>query len=295
MSRRDHFIYWLQALGARAGMALFRALPLDAASWLGGCLARKLGPLAGAHKTAVKNLAFAFPEKDAAARAKLLTGMWDNIGRTLGEYPHLGELLNDSARVEIIDPDNIVAKLRDDGKGALLIGMHFGNWELSTIPGHRSGLKQHHFYRAPNNPYVDKLLCKLRDALQQESYMPKGAKGARQAAMLLKSQAHIGMLVDQKQDEGVAVPFFGRDAMATTAPAALARRMDVPIVGARVIRLQGCHFKVIVTELTIAKTADREADVIETTKQISALFEQWIRETPEQWFWVHRRWPRGTG
>jgi KDO2-lipid IV(A) lauroyltransferase len=295
MSRRDRFIYWLQALAARVGMALFRVLPIDAASWLGGFLARKLGPLAGAHKTAVKNLAFAFPDKTDADRQKILSGMWDNIGRTVAEYPHLGALIDDPARIEVVDPEQIVAKLRDDGKGALLIGMHFGNWELSTVPGHRAGLKQHHFYRAPNNPYVDQMLCKLRDALRQEGYMPKGTKGARQAAMLLKSEAHIGMLVDQKQDEGVAVPFFGRDAMATTAPAALARRMEVPIAGARVIRLKGCHFKVIVTELTIAKTADREADVIETTKQISALFEQWIRENPEQWFWVHRRWPRGMG
>jgi KDO2-lipid IV(A) lauroyltransferase len=294
MTRGDRLTYWLQAVAARAGMLLFGALPLDAASWLGGFLARKIGPLSGAHKTAVQNLAAAFPEKTAAERRRIVTAMWDNIGRTTAEYPHLGRLMDDTARVEVVDPGRAAEKLRDDGRGGLLIGMHFGNWELSTAAGHRAGLKQHHFYRAPNNPYVDALLAELRRPMRQEGYLAKGAKGARQAAMLLKSEAHIGMLVDQKQDEGIPVTFFGRTAMTTTAPAALARRMDVPIVADRVIRLGGAKFRIIVEGLAVARTDDREADVIVTTKQISALFESWIRENPEQWFWVHRRWPKAS-
>jgi len=292
MSRVEDFRFRMEALGARAAIALFRALPIDAASWLGGALARALGPLSGAHKTAANNLEFAFPEKTAAERAEILRDMWDNIGRTVGEYPHLGALMDDPARVQVEDPEHLVEELRDDGKGALLIGMHSGNWELSTVPGYRGGLKQHNFYRAPNNPYVDELLRELRKPMRQESFMPKGAAGARQAAMLLKNEAHIGMLVDQKQDEGIPTPFFGRNAMTTTAPAALARRLNVPVAGARIVRLQGARFQVKVKKLTIAKTKDREADVITTTKQITALFEQWIREHPAQWFWVHRRWPR---
>jgi KDO2-lipid IV(A) lauroyltransferase len=292
MPRRRDLIYRLEALGAQAGMALFRVLPLDAASWLGGFLARKIGPLTRAHKTAVQNLAHAFPEKSEAERQEIVMGVWDNIGRTVGEYPHLGRLMNDTTRVRVEDPTGLAIKLRDDGRGALFVGAHYGNWELTTIPGHRAGIKQHHFYRAPNNPYVDAMLMKLRAPMQQEGYLPKGAKGARQSAMLLKDDAHIGMLVDQKQDEGIPVTFFGRDAKTTTAAAALARRMDVPIAGARVIRQKGVNFIIKVEELTVAKTTDREADVIATTKQISAMLERWIREHPAQWFWVHRRWPR---
>jgi KDO2-lipid IV(A) lauroyltransferase len=200
--------------------------------------------------------------------------------------------MDDEIRVHVEDPTNLAVKLRDDGRGALLVGMHFGNWELGTVPGHRAGLKQHHFYRAPNNPYIDEMLAKLRGPTRQAGYLPKGAKGARQSAMLLKEESHIGMLVDQKQDEGIPVRFFGRDAMTTTAPAALARRMNVPIASARVIRQKGANFLVRVQELNVAKTDDREADVIATTSQISAMLEGWIRENPAQWFWVHRRWPR---
>jgi KDO2-lipid IV(A) lauroyltransferase len=285
--------YRLQAAGAYALMGVFGVLPLDAASWLGGLLGRRLGPFFGAHRVAVRNLERAMPEKSAAERAAILTGMWDNLGRTVAEYPHLGALLDDVLRVEVFDPANLCARLRDDGLGALLLGMHYGNWELLTVPGYRAGLAQRHFYRAPNNPYVDRLLVKLRGVLRQEGFIPKGAPGARVAVALLRKGEHIGMLVDQKLDEGIAVPFFGRDAMTTTAPAALARRMDVPIVAARVVRQgRSARFKVFVYAFEVAKTENREAVVVVTTGQINRWFEGWVREYPEQWFWVHRRWPK---
>ncbi|HQT40339.1 MAG TPA: lauroyl acyltransferase [Acidocella sp.] len=284
--------YRLQGMAARLLMLFFRILPLDAASWTGGWLARTLGPLSSAHKTATKNLALAMPELSASARAKIISGMWDNIGRTTAEYPHLSKLIDDPQRVEVIDPGNLAVQIRDDGIGALMIGMHYGNWELATVPGHRTGFTQYHFYRAPNNPYVDALLNELRKPLQQEGFLPKGSDGARQAVVLLKKHAHIGMLVDQKQDEGIPALFFGREAMTTTAPAALARRLDVPVVAARVVRQHGAYFKIFVHEFQIAKTEDRLADVIVSTKQFNTLLEGWVREHPEQWFWVHKRWPR---
>ncbi len=288
----QNFNYRLQAIAVRAAMALFRALPLDAASWLGGFIARGIGPLTSAHKTAEQNLRWAMPELDEAARRTTIAAMWDNIGRTVGEYPHLGQLMTDTQRVEIIDPGGLATKLREDGIGALLVGMHYGNWELSTVPGFRAGMTQRHFYRAPNNPYVNEILIRLRQAMQQEGYLPKGAEGARQAVALLRKGTHLGMLVDQKQDEGIAAPFFGRDAMTTTAPAALARRMSVPIAAAQVVRLGGAKFRIFVHEFDVAKTDDREADVIVTTKQINMRLESWVRDHPEQWFWVHRRWPK---
>jgi KDO2-lipid IV(A) lauroyltransferase len=284
--------YRIQHNAARALMGFFGLLPLDAASWLGGWLARSLGPLTGAHKTAVSNIARAMPELDEPTRKKIIQGMWDNIGRTTAEYPHLGRLMDDSSRVEVIDPKNLAAKLRDDGIGALLIGMHYGNWELSTLPGHRAGLKQYHFYRAPNNPYVAEMLQNLRGPMQQEGYLQKGSEGARQAVMLLKKHAHIGMLIDQKQDEGIPASFFGRDAMTTTAHAALARRLNVPMIADRVVRTSGAHFKIYVHDVSLTITDDREADIITTTKQINQLLESWIRDRPDLWFWVHRRWPR---
>jgi len=136
------------------------------------------------------------------------------------------------------------------------------------------------------------MLVKYRAAIGREGFIRKGGLGAREALKLLKGGGHIGMLVDQKQDEGIAVPFFGRDAMTTTAPATFARRLDLPIGAARVVRLKGAYFRVFVEEVAVEKTGDMEADIAATTRRISAMIERWIREHPEQWFWVHRRWPK---
>ena len=288
-------MYRLQALGLWLLFRFFGALPLDTASALGGWLARRLGPFSGAHRTAVINLSRALKYKKRSELAEILAAMWDNLGRCLAEYPHLGRLMTDSTRVEVVDATNCLARLRDDGVGAILVGMHAGNWELSTVPGFRAGLKQHHFYRAPNNPFVARIILKMRAAMGQEGYLPKGADGARQAAALLKNHAHIGLLVDQKQNEGIAVPFFGRDAMTTTAPAAFARRFDLPIVADRVVRLKGARFRIYVEAVEVSKTEDRAADVIATTRRINQMLENWVRQNPAQWLWVHRRWPEEPG
>jgi len=293
MTRGERFSYWLQAFLARVLMGGLGFLPLDAASWVGGGLARGVGPWTGAHKTAARNLRLAFPEKGEAEIAGILREMWDNIGRTMAEYPHLARLTHEVGRVEIFDPGGVGVRMRDDGVGGLLIGMHGGNWELSALPGHRAGVRARHFYRAPNNPYVDAMLARYRAAIGAEGFIRKGGAGAREALKLLKGGGHIGMLVDQKQDEGIAVRFFGRDAMTTTAPAAFARRMNLPIGAARVVRLKGAHFHVFVEEVRVERTEDMEADIVATTGRISAMIERWIREYPEQWFWVHRRWKKG--
>ena len=292
MSRGEKFSYWLQALLARALMGGLGFLPLDAASGFGGFLARLVGPLTGAHKTAAKNLRLAFPDKADAEIVRILRGMWDNIGRTVAEYPHLKRLADDPERVVIFDPERLGERMREDGVGGMLIGMHAANWELSTLPGQRAGVRARHFYRAPNNPYVDEMLAKYRAAIGREGFIRKSGLGAREAVKLLKGGGHIGMLVDQKQDEGITVPFFGRDAMTTTAPATFARRMNLPIGAARVVRLKGAYFRIFVEEVPVEKTADRDADIVATTRRISAMVERWIREHPEQWFWVHRRWPK---
>lgn len=151
----------LEALAARLGLALFGALPLDAASAVGGWLGRRIGPLLSAHRTAERNLRRAFPQMTGYEVTRTLRGMWDNLGRVAAEYAHIATIANDPARVEIVDPDSIAEALRDDGVGCLLISAHFGNWELAPMPGYRIGLDQVSFYRAPNNPFVSALLRAL--------------------------------------------------------------------------------------------------------------------------------------
>jgi len=100
------------------------------------------------------------------------------------------------------------------------------------------------------------------------------------------------MMVDQKMNDGIPVPFFGRDVMTAPALAELALRYDCPVVPARVERLKGAYFRLLIyPPLELVKTGDRQADVAANMAQVNAILEQWIRDTPEQWLWLHNRWP----
>jgi KDO2-lipid IV(A) lauroyltransferase len=100
------------------------------------------------------------------------------------------------------------------------------------------------------------------------------------------------VLVDQKMNDGIPVPFFGRPAMTAPAVAQLALRFDCAIIPARVERLKGARFRLTAfPPIEIAKTGNRQADTLAIMTRINAVVEGWIRERPDLWFWLHRRWP----
>lgn len=284
--------YIVEAAAAWLACALFRALPLDLASALGGRLGRLIGPLSGVSRIAARNLARAFPEKSAAEIDAILRGMWDNLGRVAAEYPHLGafDLYGGDGRVEVIGSE-YVDQLRDDGEGGIFISAHLGNWEIASLGATQRGVPLTHIYRSANNPYVERLLRRLRAPIGGHHF-PKGAVGAKELIRALRKGEHLGMLVDQKLNDGIPVPFFGREAMTAPAVAELALLFRCPVVPARVERLAGARFRLtIYPPLAFPETGERRADVAEAMRRINALFEDWIRARPEQWLWVHRRWP----
>jgi KDO2-lipid IV(A) lauroyltransferase len=219
-----------------------------------------------------------------------LRGMWDNLGRTAAELPHLGLLARDTERVAIVDSDGILAELSRDGGGAVLVSAHYGNWEIASLPALRAGIVQHSVYRAPNNPAVDRLISRLRRPNLLGEFIRKGRKGLWGIVAALRAGEAVGKLVDQKLKEGVIVPFFGRDARTTDAPAALSYRFGVPIVLIKVERLRGARFRIWVSRFGAVDEKDDQDSFIEPTRQLNAILEDWVRERPDQWLWAHRRW-----
>ena len=103
---------------------------------------------------------------------------------------------------------------------------------------------------------------------------------------------HLGILPDQKMNDGIAVPFFGRDAMTAPALARLALRFDCPVVPLRAERTGGARFHIrFYPPLEIPNSGDRQADVLALMTEVNRIIEGWIIERPEQWLWLHRRWP----
>ena len=147
-------------------------------------------------------------------------------------------------------------------------------------------------YRHTNNPYVDALIAKVRKDNTNE-LIAKGLRGGMKILGALKRGGSVAMLVDQKQNNGIAVPFFGRDAMSSPAIAEIALKYNIPIIPARIIRSKGARFQsIIYPPLVFEKTGDHKADVLMLMTLINQTLEGWIREHPEQWFWVHKRWPK---
>lgn len=275
----------MQAAGAAALFGLFRLLPLDLASALGGGLGRTIGPRLGISRRARRHLAAAFPALSPPEIERIVRGMWDNLGRVAAEYPHLQRLrvFPSGNRVELRGLEHVDAALAAQRRMILFSG-HIANWEIAALAAGQYGLAVAQIYRALNNPLVDRMIARLRG--DRGEFIPKGAIASRRAVAALREGMHLSLLVDQKLNDGIPVPFFGRDAMTAPALARLALRYDCDVLPVRVERLRGARFR-----LTVYPKLDRPDDVAALMARVNATLEDWIRERPEQWLWLHNRWP----
>jgi Kdo2-lipid IVA lauroyltransferase/acyltransferase len=287
---RRHAAELCEAAALLLVMSIFRCLPVDWASALGGAIAQALGPRLGVSRRALHNLRRALPENGDAENRRILSGMWNNLGRAVGEYPHLAWLCAPaSGRVEIVNGEVLATLLGGDRPGCMF-GAHLGNWEVGPATIHRlMGPSLLSVYRAANNPWVNRL---VRHRLRSRNAVAKGAAGGRALLRHLRCGGHVAMLVDQKQNDGVAVPFFGRDAMTAPAIARLGLRFACPIVPIRVERVWRARFRfTVLPPIGVVDSGDPAADVLRAMTRINAIVEDWVRARPEQWLWLHRRWP----
>ncbi len=287
--RRGKFL--LEALGFLLAVGFLRLFSPEGASNLGGFLGRTIGPRLGITRRARQNLRLAFPEKTSPEIETIVRGMWDNLGRVAAEYPHLGRIAAaDSDRVELVNIDDVRA-LPNGPTAGILVSAHLANWEILPVVAARTGIDMMGVVREPNNPYVRPLLERLRGIAGGER-TDKGSRGAREAVQVLRNNRVLAMLIDQKMNTGISLPFFGAEAMTLVAPAQLALRFRCPLVPIRVERLGPARFRVEAQPpLVLPETTDRDAAVAQIMTELNRILENWIRERPEQWLWLHRRWP----
>ncbi len=284
--------YPLQFVGAALMTTIFFLLPLRFASLVGGRLTRAIGPLLGVSRTARRNLANAFPDWSADQIEKTVKGMWENLGRTIGEYPSLRKLslFSPTSPVEVVGQE-IIEGLKTDGKPALLFLGHLANWEYATLPALQLGLPLSQVFRPLNNPLIAWFIEKVHGSIAAD-VVTKGPQGARKMLGLMKNGGNLSMLVDQKLREGILVPFFGRPAKTPQAIANLALKFDCPIIPVRVERLHDIHCRVTYyPPLVLPQEGTAQEKVYAIMETVNATLETWIRDRPEQWLWVHNRWP----
>jgi Kdo2-lipid IVA lauroyltransferase/acyltransferase len=258
---------------------------------------RTVGPLLREQRIGRANLKAAFPEKSPEEIETILAGVWDNLGRIGAEFAHIDHIWDydpacpEKSRIEIAPRTHeLFAQIKNDGKPALIFSSHLGNWEFPALAGPAHGVDSAVLYRRPNSAGADRIINEMRRVNMGE-LIPSGRDAPLRLAEALQRGKHVGMLVDQYLTGGVEVTFFGRKTKANPTLARLRRHIDCPIHGARVIRLPGNRFLAEISEeVPPVFNAAGEIDIQGTTQAITSVVEGWVREYPEQWLWLHRRW-----
>ena len=279
---------WVEFAAFRLVAAGVGALPLETASALSGQAWRLVAPRLRRHRRALDNLAFAYPEMSSAERERIAAAMWENLGRTFAEFFHIERIIADG-RITFEPPLERFEAIAAAGP-CVVCGEHLGNWEILAYAGVRLGMPFAGVYQNLTNPLVDKWLLKKRAPLYPGGLYGKSTATARALLRVARDGGYPAFFADQRASHGIPVPFFGRPASSLTFPAIIARSVGLPIYVGRVLRLPGVRFTIDFKIVEVPLTADRDADIRVATENIQACIEQFVRASPEQWMWAHRRW-----
>jgi KDO2-lipid IV(A) lauroyltransferase len=278
----------------RSLLALFACLPSGVAYGVGAEIGRWVYRLDRRHRAVVvENLRQAFPGRYSEAEIALLGRMvFENLGHTAvdtARIHRLARLLTSEALT--LEGVERIRDAKTRGNGVLFLTAHFGPWELFP-PLFAARLEPGNLVVRPlDNPWLDGFFERRRSRGGNRVISKQGA--GRTILKALRANELVGILIDQhiREEDGVIVPFFGRPASTAVAPALIALRSDATVLPMSVTRrgLERYHFTVW-PEVPVRRSGDLRRDLVLNTAAFNVAIERMIREHPEQWFWVHRRW-----
>jgi len=256
-----------------------------------GFLLRRAAP--GLLRVARRNLAMALPELDAPRREEILDGVYASLARSFHVFARFPRL--DAGNIgEWIRQEGFehYQRAREGGRGVLFLTAHLGNWELSALAQGLFGHPLRVVARPLDNPLLERLVARYR-TLSGNRILFKTDSPRRILEALRANQA-VGMLIDQNAslDNGVFVDFFGVPACASTGLARIALRAGAPIVPGFAL-WQDTEQRYLLRfwpPVEMTRAADPQLDVQMNTQRLNTLLERIIRQYPDQWLWIHRRW-----
>ncbi len=273
---------------ASALFGLLRRLPLPLAGRLSRMATRTLDrAMPKLRRIATVNLSFAFPEASPERKQFIIDGIFRNIARlilAMARFPSLNQD-NISTLVGYQGLENYEAAKRA-GKGLLIATAHLGNWELSAFAHALLTEPMHVMVRPLDNPLIDELVESRRASSGNHLISKRDA--ARAVIKALRANEPVGVLIDQNTSaaEGVFINFFGKPACASSAFVKLAHHSGAAVIPGFALWHEGEERYVIHFRPAITMTGDVAFD----TQQIHTVLEGVIREHPDQWLWIHRRW-----
>lgn len=284
----------IEAAAASLVGALVGGLPRAAALGLGRALGSVWGALDARHRAiAVANLRGAFPDWDEARLDRTARGVYRHFGTMVVDILWLARRTREelAALVEFEGRENVTAAMAR-AKGVINCTAHIGNWEMHGV-GHGLLVEPLGVVARPlDNPALDARLCALRTAFGNTVIYKR--KALAQVMRLLRDGKGVALLLDQnvQESDGIFIRFFGRPAATTTVAAALALKTGCALVPCRTTLLADGRYR-FTYEPAVAvdlEAPDREAEIARVTQVLAARTEAWVRDTPEQWLWIHKRW-----
>ncbi|UCD56227.1 MAG: lysophospholipid acyltransferase family protein [Candidatus Hydrogenedentota bacterium] len=222
---------------------------------------------------------------------RIVRDVFRNIGQTFVEFMQIPTLTYEKA-LKITTPEHRerLDECLRAGKGVVLVGSHFGNWELMAAAGAVAGYKISAVARPLDDPDLEKIVREIRESSGLKIISRRTS--ALTIVRRLKQNEIVGIVADQNtRKQNVFVDFFGIKAATTPGPAMLALRTGAALVPAFMLREgPGRHRLIIERPIEVVRTGDAEADVVAATQRCVGVLEEYARKYPSQWFWVHRRW-----
>ena len=296
MAKHGALRNWAEYAPAWLAIQALCWLPLPLARALAAGLAKLLHLILPRWRSiARRNLELAFPEEPAEWRAAILEGAFQNVGRVLLALARSPRLTPANIG-QWIDYDGFehFQRAKEQGKGVLFLTAHLGAWELSSAAHALHGNPMFVMVRPLDNPLIDRMI-QSRRALHGNKVIVK-ADAARDVIRALRANEAVGILADQNAagEDGVFVDFFGIPASATRGVAQLALRTGAAIIPGFAFwnETRSRYVLKFYAPVETARGPDRERNVLETTQRCQSAIELAIREQPEQWLWMHRRWKR---
>ncbi|HVQ64102.1 MAG TPA: lysophospholipid acyltransferase family protein [Terriglobia bacterium] len=241
----------------------------------------------------IQNLRMAMPGLGEKERLAILRGAFSNLGRLLVEFSHFPGLNKDNiASLVTYEGFEHYKNAAGRGKGVIFLTAHFGAWELSCFAHSLYGNPMKFVVREIDNSRVEKLIEAYRGLAGNAPIDKRHA--SRDILKALRNNETIGILVDQNttRDEGIFVDFFGIPAATTPAVATLALRTGAAVIPGFMVwdattRKYRLRFD---PPVNLIATGDPARDIVENTRAFNVLLENMIRQYPDQWLWIHRRW-----
>lgn len=269
-------------------------LPRRAAIFIGQRFTRAAYRLHGRlRRTGHRNLALAMPELSDAARRAILEGVFDNLGRLLGEFSQFPKLTRDNIGERVVyDGFENYARAAAQGRGVLLLTGHIGAWELCAFAQGIYGHPLSFLVRPLDNPLLDRLINRYRARSGNRTINKNHS--VKPVLTTLKRGGDVGLLIDINTlaDEGVFCDFFGIPACSTTGLAVFALRSNAPVVPGFLIWDESLqkHRLRFEPEVPLIRTGDFKEEVRLNTAQYTKVIESFVRRHPAHWLWIHKRW-----